>query len=294
MGGAHARRGVTPRSQRSDARGRSPVGPRGRARRPVDSSFLGSLGCLDGECRGHDRVRFGGPDGFGGAQRRSVEIQTVGGVHEAIEDGIGDGRIGDQLVPVLDGDLAGDDRGASAVTVVDDVEQIATLLRGEWGQAPIVDDKELYTREALEQARIAPIATRQGQCIEQPWDAVVEDRAIIATGFVTECTGEPTLAGAGFTCDQEVLSPRDPFASGEFGEQRLVETAGCVCVEIFDHRALPQVSVLEAQYEPLALTLDSLAIDQQTEPLLEGKALNIALASLFLECFGHTSEPKSE
>src|SRR5215510_1678220 len=105
-----------------------PVGPRGWARCPVHSSFLGSLGCLDGAFR--DRVRFGGPDGFGGAQRRSVEIQPVGGVHEAIEDGIGDGRIWDQLVPMLDGDLAGDDRGASAVTVVDDVEQVAALLRG--------------------------------------------------------------------------------------------------------------------------------------------------------------------
>ena len=52
----------------------------------------------------------------------------MGGVHEAVEDGIGDGRIWDQLVPMLDGDLAGEDRGASAVTVVDDVEQVA--LRG--------------------------------------------------------------------------------------------------------------------------------------------------------------------
>src|SRR5262245_859368 len=93
----------------------------------VHSSFLGSLGCFDGEFCGRDRARFGG---FGGAQRGAVESQAVGGMHEAIEERVGDGRIWDQLMPMLDGDLAGDDRGASAVTVVDDVEQVATLLRG--------------------------------------------------------------------------------------------------------------------------------------------------------------------
>ena len=39
-------------------------------------------------------------------------------VHEAVEDGVGDGRVGDQLVPVLDGELAGHDRRASPVAVI--------------------------------------------------------------------------------------------------------------------------------------------------------------------------------
>jgi hypothetical protein len=50
---------------------------------------------------------------FGGArapQAVAGEIDAVGVVHDAIEDGVGVGRIADQIVPFVDGDLAGDDR----------------------------------------------------------------------------------------------------------------------------------------------------------------------------------------
>ena len=39
------------------------------------------------------------------AHRRPIQCKAVSGVHETVEDGIGDRGICDQLVPVLDGDL---------------------------------------------------------------------------------------------------------------------------------------------------------------------------------------------
>src|SRR5215471_5494261 len=150
------------------------------------------------------------------------------------------------------------------------------------------------TREALEQARIAPVAARERQRIEQARHAIVEDRAIIAAGLVTKRTGEPALAGAGLASDQEILSTHDPFAAGELGKQRLIEAARGLRVQILDNGALSQIGILETQYEPLALALDRFAIDEQAQPLLEGEALDIALASLFLECFRHAGEPKRE
>jgi len=111
---------------------------------------------------------------------------------------------------------------------------------------------------------------------------------------VTERTGEPTFARAGLASDQKVLSPRDPFASGELSKQRLVEAARSLCVEIFDHGALSQIGVLETKHEPLALPLNRFAIDQQTKPFFEGEALDIALPTLFFECFGHAGKPKHE
>src|SRR5215510_357293 len=92
-------------------------------------------------------------------------------------DLVGDGRIGDQLVPVLDGDLAGHDCRAAAVAIVDDFQQVAALLRGQWCQSPIVKDQELHAREALEQAWIATIAACQRERVEQAGNSVVEDRA---------------------------------------------------------------------------------------------------------------------
>jgi hypothetical protein len=74
------------------------------------------------------------------------ECEAVGVVDEAIEDGVGDGGVGDDLVPVLDRYLAGDDGRSALVAIVDDFEEIATLLAGERGEAPIVEDEQVDPR----------------------------------------------------------------------------------------------------------------------------------------------------
>jgi hypothetical protein len=55
---------------------------------------------------------------------------------EPVEDGIAEGRIANDLTPVIDRYLRGHERGADAVTIV---EQIAPLLGGELGQPPVVE-----------------------------------------------------------------------------------------------------------------------------------------------------------
>jgi hypothetical protein len=106
---------------------------------------------------------------------------------------------------------------------------------------------------------IASIAACQRQCVEQAWHAIVDHRSIVAAGLVAERAGKPALAGAGFAGDQQVLSPPDPVAGRELGEQRLVEPARRFGVEILDGRILPEVGKLEPRDEPLAFALDGLA-----------------------------------
>ena len=67
-------------------------------------------------------------------------------VDETVENGVGDGGIGDDLMPVIDRDLAGDDGRSALMPVVDDLEQIATLVGGERSQSPVVEDEELDPR----------------------------------------------------------------------------------------------------------------------------------------------------
>ena len=73
----------------------------------------------------------------------SLEGEAVGVVDEAVEDGVGDGRIGNDLVPLLDRHLAGDDGRSALVAIVDDFEEIAPLLAGERSEAPIVEDEQV-------------------------------------------------------------------------------------------------------------------------------------------------------
>ena len=205
---------------------------------PIDS-FKGSLRAV-GVKLGAFREFFGWS-----AQGLAVQRNAVGRMHETVKDGVRNGRIGDHLVPVIDGELTGHDRRGAAVAIVDDFEQVATLLRGQRRQPPIVEDQKLNTGEALEQAYIASIAARQRQGIEQAWYAMIEHRSIVTACLVAERAGQPTLAGAGFAGDQEVLSAGDPVTGREFGEQRLVETTRRLGVEILDGGVLPETRILE-------------------------------------------------
>ena len=70
-------------------------------------------------------------------------------VNEAVEDGVGEGRIADDLAPLLDRNLAGDDRGSELMGILEDFEEIALLGFGERRQAPIVQDQELERAKLL-------------------------------------------------------------------------------------------------------------------------------------------------
>jgi hypothetical protein len=48
--------------------------------------------------------------------------------------------IGDRLVPVIDRQLAGNDRRAAIVPILDNLKHVATLLGSQAGEAPIVED----------------------------------------------------------------------------------------------------------------------------------------------------------
>ena len=125
---------------------------------------------------------------------------------------------------------------------------------------------------------MASVAACERQRIEQARHAMIEHGAVVAAGLVAERTGEPTLARAGLARDQEVLPPRDPLAGRELGEERPVEAARRLGVEVLDRRVLPEVGVLQSRDEPFALALGGLAIDEQPEPLLEREPFDVALA----------------
>ncbi len=56
-----------------------------------------------------------------------IRLRFVDG---AVEDGVGKGRDCDPIVPLVDGNLAGDDERALVVAVLIDFEEIARLLGG--------------------------------------------------------------------------------------------------------------------------------------------------------------------
>ena len=68
---------------------------------------------------------------FGLSHRLSFQVEGVGVVHEAVEDGVGERGVTDDLVPVFGGELAGDQGRAPFVTVFEDFQEVAAIRRAQ-------------------------------------------------------------------------------------------------------------------------------------------------------------------
>lgn len=88
-------------------------------------------------------------------------------VNDPIEDGVGDRGFADHVVPLRDGQLGGDESGFSPVALLEDFQEIETLLIVEAVGAPIVEHQQLNTGEFVDEAREAAIEACQGEIFEQ-------------------------------------------------------------------------------------------------------------------------------
>ena len=52
----------------------------------------------------------------------------MGIVEEPVKDGVAEGGVADDIVPVVDGDLAGEQGAAAGVAVVEDFEEVMPSL----------------------------------------------------------------------------------------------------------------------------------------------------------------------
>ena len=67
-------------------------------------------------------------------------------VHEAVEDGVGHRRVGEHLVPRVDGELAGDDRAAAPLPIVEDLQEIAALIGRQMAEPPARSSRSALVR----------------------------------------------------------------------------------------------------------------------------------------------------
>src|SRR5215472_14576777 len=129
----------------------------------------------------------------------------MGVMNETVEDGVGISRVADEGMPLVDGDLAGEDRRAAPVTFLEDFVEVTTGAGVERFEAPIIEDQELDAGKAVQDAGIAAIAAGERELGEQLGDPLVENRAVVTTSLVTERTGKPTFADAGGPAQDQIV-----------------------------------------------------------------------------------------
>ena len=113
---------------------------------------------------------------------------------DAVHNGVADRRIGDEFVPAVHGDLAGDQQRTLLVAVLDDLQQVVPLLGGQRFRTPVVKDEQRAPSAAA--SWLADLATGHGEFAEQAWHALIQDREAFPACFVAERAGEPRLPGA--------------------------------------------------------------------------------------------------
>lgn len=87
-------------------------------------------------------------------------------VDESIENGVGECGVTDDGMPVLKRQLAGDERSAPSISVLENFQQVPPLGVGERGEAEIIEYEELGACEFVEQLGIGTVRTRTSQFAE--------------------------------------------------------------------------------------------------------------------------------
>src|ERR1700676_2921697 len=127
---------------------------------------------------------FGRVEGSSFSQAFASELDPIGVVDEAVEDGVGDGGAADHLMPSGDRHLAGEEDRSDLHAVLDDFEEIARLLGAERFRPPIVEDEELGLAERAHELGVAAVAAGERQRGEEARDAMIEDAEVLAAGLV--------------------------------------------------------------------------------------------------------------
>src|SRR5262245_53721445 len=113
---------------------------------------------------------------------RPFELEAVGVMDEAIEDGIGEGGIADEIVPGFDRELAGNQRRRAAMSILDDLHEIVALTGVETVGTEVVEDQQIDLGQRTKETVEAAVAVGELELCEEPRRACVVCPVALATG----------------------------------------------------------------------------------------------------------------
>ena len=100
-------------------------------------------------------------------------------------------------MPGIDGELAGDESRAQAMAVLNKLHEVRPLRRGDFLDAPIVEDQELEFGQLRHQFRIGAIAVGDAELFEQTGQPKVAHGKTLPASLIAQGAGEPCFATAG-------------------------------------------------------------------------------------------------
>ena len=88
---------------------------------------------------------------------------------------------------------------------LEDFIEVTTGTGVEWFETPVVEDEELDAGEAAQDAGVAAVTAGERELGKDLRDPLIEDRAIVTAGFVSQGTGKPTFADPGGPAQDQIV-----------------------------------------------------------------------------------------
>ena len=158
-----------------------------------------------------------------GAQGRPGEAQDDAVVLEAVEQGVDQGLIAEQVVPLVEVEVGRDDGTLAGVALLQELEQGVGMLGLEVHVAQFVNDEGIVGGQPLEQAGGGVIGERGVELVDQVLGVVEAAAVPVDQRLAQEADGQSRLPGAGRTDQDQVLGPLDEPQTGEGADVRGVD-----------------------------------------------------------------------
>lgn len=247
--------------------------------------------------------RGGGRRGLGlrrlGLLRRPPEhavalgsaLHDVRVMQQPIEERAGRRRVAQELAPLVDRPVRGEDRAAALVAAHDDLEQVLRGGLGQLPQAQVIDDEQRHALEAPQEVLALAVERRVGEFLEQDVRFAVEDLEAGEDHGAADSLHQVALARARRAEEERVLGLRQEAPGRQLEDQRAVELLVEVEVEAVER------AILVAEAGGLRAPLDQsvgapleLVTDQRREEVQRRQAAGLRLEDAHLQALRHPGQ----
>jgi hypothetical protein len=213
-------------------------------------------------------------------------------VDQAIQDGIGQGRIPDLGVPFIHRELRGHESGTETVTIFEEFQEVSALFIGQGGYAPVVQGDQIGFRQGGQELGITPIPFGDLKVLEETGEAEIADRVTLPTGFMGQGAGQEGFTASRGPGDEDIVVLSDPVAGTQLGDQGFIQAAGMAEVDILQSRLLAQPGLTETGFHSAILPFGHFPINQQSQTFLEAEGVDLGESLLIFKGPGHTGQPQ--
>ena len=137
--------------------------------------------------------------------RLAAQLDAVGVVNDAVQQGVGVSGIPDLVEPTGHRDLGDQDRRRPVMAVIDHLHQVTPLIGRQARHHPLVDDQQPCARQLGEGRSVPACHPGDRQVVQQPRQAPVQHREAVACRLMPKSAGDEGLAHPGRAGQQNRL-----------------------------------------------------------------------------------------